>query len=145
MKPVTFSVEYSLEDPDHGPMLDDGWPTTLRVSVRPGTQGTQPRCMPQPHPYLLPEAQTRGGSPEGILPLPLPTNPQHAPAGLPVACAEPSFEGKDQAFSYWRRPGPQHRVSVEWVTGSEGPQSLLPPRLQMRPWRPRGPALWLVE
>uniref|UniRef100_A0A8C4LG14 Integrin subunit alpha 11 n=1 Tax=Equus asinus TaxID=9793 RepID=A0A8C4LG14_EQUAS len=32
VKPVTFSVEYSLEDPDHGPMLDDGWPTTLRVS-----------------------------------------------------------------------------------------------------------------
>eukprot|EP00069_Balaena_mysticetus_P010080 bmy_20492T0 len=33
VKPVTFSVEYSLEDPDYGPMLDDGWPTTLRVSV----------------------------------------------------------------------------------------------------------------
>ncbi|ERE76885.1 integrin alpha-11 [Cricetulus griseus] len=33
VKPVTFSVEYSLEDPDHGPMLDNGWPTTLRVSV----------------------------------------------------------------------------------------------------------------
>ncbi|KAB1257212.1 Integrin alpha-11, partial [Camelus dromedarius] len=33
IKPVTFSVEYSLEDPDYGPMLDDGWPTTLRVSV----------------------------------------------------------------------------------------------------------------
>ncbi|MBV96094.1 Integrin alpha-11, partial [Eschrichtius robustus] len=33
VKPVTFSVEYSLEDPDYGPMLDDGWPTTVRVSV----------------------------------------------------------------------------------------------------------------
>nr|XP_020141648.1 integrin alpha-11 isoform X4 [Microcebus murinus] len=33
VKPVTFLVEYSLEEPDHGPMLDDGWPTTLRVSV----------------------------------------------------------------------------------------------------------------
>ncbi|EDL95758.1 integrin, alpha 11 (predicted) [Rattus norvegicus] len=33
VKPVAFSVEYSLEDPDHGPMLDNGWPTTLRVSV----------------------------------------------------------------------------------------------------------------
>ncbi|XP_014445245.1 integrin alpha-11 [Tupaia chinensis] len=33
VKPVAFSVEYSLEDPDHGPMLDDGWPTALRVSV----------------------------------------------------------------------------------------------------------------
>uniref|UniRef100_A0A8C6S234 Integrin alpha 11 n=1 Tax=Nannospalax galili TaxID=1026970 RepID=A0A8C6S234_NANGA len=31
VKPVAFSVEYSLEDPDHGPMLDNGWPTTLRV------------------------------------------------------------------------------------------------------------------
>ncbi|XP_049761764.1 integrin alpha-11 isoform X1 [Elephas maximus indicus] len=33
VKPVTFSVEYALEAADHGPMLDDGWPTTLRVSV----------------------------------------------------------------------------------------------------------------
>ncbi|XP_037358692.2 integrin alpha-11 [Talpa occidentalis] len=33
VKPVTFSVEYSLQDPDKGPMLDDGWPTALRVSV----------------------------------------------------------------------------------------------------------------
>uniref|UniRef100_A0A2K6FF07 Integrin subunit alpha 11 n=1 Tax=Propithecus coquereli TaxID=379532 RepID=A0A2K6FF07_PROCO len=33
VKPVTFLVEYSLEDPDHGPVLDEGWPTTLRVSV----------------------------------------------------------------------------------------------------------------
>uniref|UniRef100_M3XMB8 Integrin subunit alpha 11 n=1 Tax=Mustela putorius furo TaxID=9669 RepID=M3XMB8_MUSPF len=33
VKPVTFWVEYSLEDPNHGPVLDDGWPSTLRVSV----------------------------------------------------------------------------------------------------------------
>ncbi|XP_076984455.1 integrin alpha-11 isoform X2 [Tamandua tetradactyla] len=33
VKPVTFSVEYCLEDPAHGPMLDESWPTTLRVSV----------------------------------------------------------------------------------------------------------------
>uniref|UniRef100_G3VRC7 Integrin subunit alpha 11 n=1 Tax=Sarcophilus harrisii TaxID=9305 RepID=G3VRC7_SARHA len=33
VKPVTFSVEFALEDPDNGPILDDGWPTTLRVSV----------------------------------------------------------------------------------------------------------------
>uniref|UniRef100_A0A8C6CQ00 Integrin subunit alpha 11 n=1 Tax=Moschus moschiferus TaxID=68415 RepID=A0A8C6CQ00_MOSMO len=33
VKPVTFLIEYSLEDPDYGPVLDDGWPTTLRVSV----------------------------------------------------------------------------------------------------------------
>lgn len=46
VKPVAFSVEYSLEDPDHGPMLDDGWPTTLRVSVRPGTEHTTPEQAP---------------------------------------------------------------------------------------------------
>ncbi|NWI60543.1 ITA11 protein, partial [Calyptomena viridis] len=33
VKPVTFSVDYELEQPEHGPMLDDGWPTSLRVSV----------------------------------------------------------------------------------------------------------------
>lgn len=34
MKPVTFSVDYELEHPESGPMLDDGWPTSLKVSVR---------------------------------------------------------------------------------------------------------------
>uniref|UniRef100_A0A8D2P2L5 Integrin subunit alpha 11 n=1 Tax=Zosterops lateralis melanops TaxID=1220523 RepID=A0A8D2P2L5_ZOSLA len=33
VKPVTFSIDYELEQPQHGPMLDDGWPTSLRVSV----------------------------------------------------------------------------------------------------------------
>ncbi|XP_021565023.1 integrin alpha-11 [Carlito syrichta] len=33
VKPVAFSVEYVLEDPEHGPTLDDDWPTALRVSV----------------------------------------------------------------------------------------------------------------
>ncbi|KYO20931.1 integrin alpha-10 isoform A [Alligator mississippiensis] len=33
VKPVTFSVEYDLEDPSNGPVLDDGWPTSLKVSV----------------------------------------------------------------------------------------------------------------
>ncbi|XP_054128371.1 integrin alpha-11 [Melozone crissalis] len=33
VKPVTFSIDYELEQPDHGPMLDDGWPTSLRVAV----------------------------------------------------------------------------------------------------------------
>ncbi|XP_032926097.1 integrin alpha-11 [Catharus ustulatus] len=33
VKPVTFSIDYELEHPQHGPMLDDGWPTSLRVSV----------------------------------------------------------------------------------------------------------------
>ena len=48
VKPVTFSIEYSLEDPDYGPMLDDGWPTTLRVSVCPGTQGSSSGTYPTP-------------------------------------------------------------------------------------------------
>ncbi|XP_030324552.1 integrin alpha-11 [Calypte anna] len=33
VKPVTFSIDYELEPPEHGPMLDEGWPTSLRVSV----------------------------------------------------------------------------------------------------------------
>ncbi|NWU95774.1 ITA11 protein, partial [Upupa epops] len=33
VKPVTFSIDYELEHPEDGPMLDDGWPTSLRVSV----------------------------------------------------------------------------------------------------------------
>ncbi|XP_049634566.1 integrin alpha-11 [Suncus etruscus] len=33
VKPVTFSVEFALEDPSEGPVLEDGWPTALRVSV----------------------------------------------------------------------------------------------------------------
>uniref|UniRef100_A0A8D0F4F1 Integrin subunit alpha 11 n=1 Tax=Strix occidentalis caurina TaxID=311401 RepID=A0A8D0F4F1_STROC len=33
VKPVTFSIDYELEHPEKGPMLDDGWPTSLKVSV----------------------------------------------------------------------------------------------------------------
>ncbi|KAM9640180.1 integrin alpha-11 isoform 6-T6 [Morphnus guianensis] len=33
VKPVMFSVDYELEHPENGPMLDDGWPTSLKVSV----------------------------------------------------------------------------------------------------------------
>ncbi|NXI95475.1 ITA11 protein, partial [Psophia crepitans] len=33
VKPVTFSIDYELEQPENGPMLDDGWPTSLKVSV----------------------------------------------------------------------------------------------------------------
>ncbi|XP_048812181.1 integrin alpha-11 isoform X3 [Lagopus muta] len=33
VKPVTFSIDYELEHPESGPVLDDGWPTSLRVSV----------------------------------------------------------------------------------------------------------------
>ncbi|NXT31528.1 ITA11 protein, partial [Pelecanoides urinatrix] len=33
VKPVTFSIDYELEHPENGPMLDDGWATSLRVSV----------------------------------------------------------------------------------------------------------------
>uniref|UniRef100_A0A8C5UAM6 Integrin subunit alpha 11 n=1 Tax=Malurus cyaneus samueli TaxID=2593467 RepID=A0A8C5UAM6_9PASS len=33
VKPVTFSIDFELEDPEHGPMLEDGWPTSLRAAV----------------------------------------------------------------------------------------------------------------
>ncbi|KFP30075.1 Integrin alpha-11, partial [Colius striatus] len=33
VKPVTFSIDYELEQPEQGPMLDDGWPTSLKVLV----------------------------------------------------------------------------------------------------------------
>ncbi|NXK16425.1 ITA11 protein, partial [Arenaria interpres] len=33
VKPVTFSIDYELEHPENGPMLDDSWPTSLKVSV----------------------------------------------------------------------------------------------------------------
>ncbi|XP_008939279.1 PREDICTED: integrin alpha-11, partial [Merops nubicus] len=33
VKPVTFSIDYELEHLEDGPMLDDGWPTSLKVSV----------------------------------------------------------------------------------------------------------------
>lgn len=76
VKPVTFSVEYSLQDPDHGPMLDDGWPTALRVSVRPGTQGTQLGAHPSPTPTCSREPRPESDRYRGILP----------PAHLPTSC-----------------------------------------------------------
>ncbi|KAM9311123.1 integrin alpha-11 [Gastrophryne carolinensis] len=33
VKPITFSMEYELAYPDEGPVLDEGWPTSLKVSV----------------------------------------------------------------------------------------------------------------
>ncbi|NXP04292.1 ITA11 protein, partial [Thinocorus orbignyianus] len=33
VKPVTFSIDYELDHPDNGPMLDDSWPTSLKVLV----------------------------------------------------------------------------------------------------------------
>ncbi|XP_066491479.1 integrin alpha-11 [Tiliqua scincoides] len=33
VKPVTFSVDYALDVPDTGPVLEDGWPTSLKVAV----------------------------------------------------------------------------------------------------------------
>ncbi|KGL98914.1 Integrin alpha-11, partial [Charadrius vociferus] len=33
VKPVTFSIDYELEQPESGPMLDESWPTSLKVSV----------------------------------------------------------------------------------------------------------------
>ncbi|KAG8145247.1 hypothetical protein E2320_013601 [Naja naja] len=33
VKPVTFSVDYALKSPETGPVMDDGWPTSLKVAV----------------------------------------------------------------------------------------------------------------
>ncbi|XP_062998417.1 integrin alpha-11 [Elgaria multicarinata webbii] len=33
VKPVTFSIDYALDSPDNGPVMDDGWPTSLKVAV----------------------------------------------------------------------------------------------------------------
>nr|XP_028561663.1 LOW QUALITY PROTEIN: integrin alpha-11 [Podarcis muralis] len=33
VKPVTFSVDYALGSPDNGPVMDGGWPTSLKVAV----------------------------------------------------------------------------------------------------------------
>ncbi|NWI15890.1 ITA11 protein, partial [Crypturellus soui] len=33
VKPVAFSIDYDLVSAEDGPMLDDGWPTSLKVSV----------------------------------------------------------------------------------------------------------------
>ncbi|KAL7980248.1 hypothetical protein Chor_001516 [Crotalus horridus] len=33
VKPVTFSVDYALNSPETGPVMDDGWPTSLKVAV----------------------------------------------------------------------------------------------------------------
>uniref|UniRef100_A0AAR2KIA3 VWFA domain-containing protein n=1 Tax=Pygocentrus nattereri TaxID=42514 RepID=A0AAR2KIA3_PYGNA len=32
-RPIVFTVEVRLQDPDNGPVLDDGWPTTLRSEL----------------------------------------------------------------------------------------------------------------
>lgn len=36
-RPIIFTVETGLQDPDAGPMLDDTWPTTVRTQVSPCT------------------------------------------------------------------------------------------------------------
>ncbi|XP_060611368.2 integrin alpha-11 [Anolis sagrei] len=33
VKPVTFSVSYGLDSPHNGPVMEDGWPTSLKVAV----------------------------------------------------------------------------------------------------------------
>ncbi|CAJ0966064.1 unnamed protein product [Ranitomeya imitator] len=33
VKPITFSLEYELAFPEQGPVLDEGWPTSLKVSI----------------------------------------------------------------------------------------------------------------
>ncbi|XP_072529869.1 integrin alpha-11 [Salminus brasiliensis] len=32
-RPIVFNVEVGLQDPNHGPVLDDGWPTSLRSEL----------------------------------------------------------------------------------------------------------------
>ncbi|XP_076854585.1 integrin alpha-11a [Brachyhypopomus gauderio] len=32
-RPIIFTVETGLQDPDHGPTLDDSWPTTFRIQL----------------------------------------------------------------------------------------------------------------
>ncbi|XP_036399707.1 integrin alpha-11a [Megalops cyprinoides] len=32
-RPIVFAVETGLQDPDHGPTLDDSWPTTFRTEL----------------------------------------------------------------------------------------------------------------
>ena len=89
VKPVTFSVEYSLEDPDYGPMLDDGWPTTLRVSVRPGIQGSSFGTHPTATPRLLPEAQALRQAQRSSSP----ASPSHLlPCKFPAGSSPPSSQ-----------------------------------------------------
>lgn len=33
-RPIVFVVQVGLQDSDHGPVLDDGWPTVMRTEVR---------------------------------------------------------------------------------------------------------------
>ncbi|XP_048112061.1 integrin alpha-11-like [Alosa alosa] len=33
VRPVIFTMEVVLQDPDHGPVIDEDWPTTLRVEL----------------------------------------------------------------------------------------------------------------
>lgn len=132
VKPVTFSVEYSLVDPDYGPMLDDGWPTTLRVSVHPNTLGRQLWHLPHPHPHLLPEAQARVPRAQGSFSSAAPSRlwPHKPPTGsfpppLRPTLTNECLAGKGLAFSASPRyPTSPARVSTEWVprpTGPEGP------------------------
>lgn len=35
-RPIVFVVQVRLQDSDHGPVLDDSWPTVMRTEVRGG-------------------------------------------------------------------------------------------------------------
>ncbi|XP_075063666.1 integrin alpha-11 [Mixophyes fleayi] len=47
VKPITFSLEYELAFPEQGPLLEEGWPTSLKASV-PFWNGCnqEERCVP---------------------------------------------------------------------------------------------------
>lgn len=34
IRPISFSLRYKINDTDSGPVLDEGWPTTVKRSVR---------------------------------------------------------------------------------------------------------------
>lgn len=33
-RPIVFGAQVGLQDPDHGPVLDESWPTVVRTEVR---------------------------------------------------------------------------------------------------------------
>lgn len=38
-RPIVFVVQVGLQDLDHGPVLDDSWPTVMRTEVRGHAKG----------------------------------------------------------------------------------------------------------
>lgn len=42
-RPIVFVVQVGLHDSDHGPVLDDSWPTVTRTEVRGYASGIKER------------------------------------------------------------------------------------------------------